>query len=315
MLVKFRLCCYINSMTKLDNLIATGLDARLVKLHSNNKERRKYLNQILDKELLEELFQKHTAHGASIEVFKPMGLNLSAGSIIERARKLGIITPSIKDQVSSARVRDKYKQTCLKKYGAENALSRGSVSYHKRNKTVLDRYGVNNVFELEAVKKEAKRTMMVRYGAPHNIYRADYHRNFGRKSKPHIAVENMLDAIGVSYKSEKVMPWVKYNKELGKEYCPRPDIVLTTLGVVVEVLGDRWHANPAMYKPDDMIPCWEGKFTAEEIWKFDAIRVRHIESFGFSVHSFWERDIKKTPEQVKEKINEICKNTENRENT
>lgn len=42
---------------------------------------------------------------------------------------------------------EKYKDTCLEKYGKENALCKGTSSYDKRNNTIKEKYGVDNVFK------------------------------------------------------------------------------------------------------------------------------------------------------------------------
>lgn len=42
----------------------------------------------------------------------------------------------------------KREDTNLEKYGAKNVLSKGTVKYEKRNKTVRDKYGVDNVFQI-----------------------------------------------------------------------------------------------------------------------------------------------------------------------
>jgi hypothetical protein len=295
-------------MTKLDVLLNNGFDSEIIKLHSNNHKRREYMNHILDVELLTELFNRYTAHAASIEVFGFLGLKLSAGSIIERATKLGIKTPTTQEQARKTAVRNKYKDTCLLKYGTLNALSKGTTAYTKKNNTIIAKYGVSNVFQLESIKEKAKKTMLGRYGVTHNIYRKDRYINTGRKSKPHTIVENILTELNVSFSSEKNMGWLAFNNELKKEYCPRPDIVLADCKIVIEIYGDRWHANPEMYKASDYIQTWAGNESAEDIWKFDQIRVRHIESFGYKVHVFWEKDILKQRTKVKEQLNEICKN-------
>ena len=58
----------------------------------------------------------------------------------------------------------KYKKTCLKKYGKENALSKGTLIYEKRNSTIQKKYGVKNVFQLEAVKEKINISMLQKYG-------------------------------------------------------------------------------------------------------------------------------------------------------
>lgn len=59
---------------------------------------------------------------------------------------------------------EKYKKTCLKRYGTTNSLSKGSPGYKKKNKTVESKYGVENVFQIEAVKDKINCSILEKYG-------------------------------------------------------------------------------------------------------------------------------------------------------
>jgi len=76
----------------------------------------------------------------------------------------GFETRSIKVSSSLPQRKKKFETTCLKKYGKINVLSRGTDAYDKRNKTVQERYGVNNVFQIEVIKEKITSTIMGRYG-------------------------------------------------------------------------------------------------------------------------------------------------------
>lgn len=67
--------------------------------------------------------------------------------------------------------------------------------------------------------------------------------------------------------------------------------------LIIEINGDLWHANPAKYEPKDMILAkWRGTengyISAEDVWKQDAVKVEHLESFGYRVLVLWETDIR-----------------------
>lgn len=47
--------------------------------------------------------------------------------------------------------KSKRENTNIKKYGAKNVLSKGTEKYNKRNKTVKDKYGVDNVFQIKEI--------------------------------------------------------------------------------------------------------------------------------------------------------------------
>ena len=66
---------------------------------------------------------------------------------------------------ASSEIKDKIQQTNIQKYGAENPLSKGTSAFIKRNSTVNEKYGVDNVFQLRDVKDKIKETNLSKYGA------------------------------------------------------------------------------------------------------------------------------------------------------
>lgn len=45
----------------------------------------------------------------------------------------------------------KREETNIKRYGAKNVLSKGTIKYNKKNKTVSEKYGVDNVFQVKEI--------------------------------------------------------------------------------------------------------------------------------------------------------------------
>jgi G:T-mismatch repair DNA endonuclease (very short patch repair protein) len=68
------------------------------------------------------------------------------------------------------------------------------------------------------------------------------------------------------------------------------DAFLPEEGIVVELYGDYWHANPERYEPDFVHPTTG--LTAKETWKRDRKRARKIEKLGYKVMVIWEREMK-----------------------
>ena len=117
---------------------------------------------------------------------------IRASDIIRIANNLGIKTRGIKEISNDIKTRERYKKTCIKKYRRENTLSKGTSGYNNRNKTVRDKYGVDNVFQLKDVKEKSKKTMLHNYGVENSVYIENRYKNNGRKSKIHIKVEKWL---------------------------------------------------------------------------------------------------------------------------
>lgn len=67
----------------------------------------------------------------------------------------------------------KYKETCKQLYGAENTLCKGTTSYQKKNNTVKEKYGVDNVFQSEEIKEKSKKTCLEKYGCEYANQNSD----------------------------------------------------------------------------------------------------------------------------------------------
>lgn len=58
---------------------------------------------------------------------------------------------------------EKYKQTCLEKYGVDNPMKLSSTK-NKAKQTCLKKYGVENVAQVDEIREKTKRTNNERYG-------------------------------------------------------------------------------------------------------------------------------------------------------
>lgn len=297
-------------MTQLQKFNELILDQSLLTLSSNNLHKRKYINSVLTKELLEELYLVHgyTSNYICKEIFLKKGYCITAGSLIDRAKKLGILTPSHKESVNNKISQTKKQQTCIEKFGEKNPLCKGTESYKKRNQSVQNNYGVSNVFQLETVKLKTKQTLFDKYGVLNPIDLPAYKRNNGRISSIHKKVADYLSDINVLFELEKGNLFKTYNKILQREYNPIVDIIVEDKKLVIEINGDYYHANPKKYKSTDILYKWKGYQDAEAIWKFDKQRKEQIESFGYTVLILWETDIRNNFTEVQSKLNEALKN-------
>lgn len=74
--------------------------------------------------------------------------------------------------------------------------------------------------------------------------------------------------------------------------------------IIVELNGDYWHMNPALYKGNDINSCMQE--SANEIWERDAVKKADAESFGYKVITLWESDYNRNgPLQTITKIKEL----------
>jgi len=98
----------------------------------------------------------------------------------------------------------------------------------------------------------------------------------------------------------------KYNKILNRKY--QFDFIIA-VGILLEVNGDYWHANPIIYK--DAL-----KYTRDQVKKVDLdIRKRkYAEEYGYVVFSIWEADIRKgnfeVIDSIVSELERRCKNAD-----
>lgn len=67
---------------------------------------------------------------------------------------------------------------------------------------------------------------------------------------------------------------------------------------IIEYNGDLWHANPLLYRPDEVVKFPGNTLKSESIWKKDQEKIELAKSNGFDVLVVWEKDYKENPEKV-----------------
>jgi very-short-patch-repair endonuclease len=219
----------------------------------------------------------------------------------------------------------KTEASCLKKFGVKNASQHDDVK-RKKATTFVKNYGVDNIWKSAEFKITYAQTMQERYGkgslpnrfgrktewwkqfsleerrkilAPANLGYTKWWNALSQDERDTIirqrietAMQNghsysskledrvaaMLDELGIKYKRQWFIGRKSYDFALpGK--------------VLIEVQGDYWHANPQIYKADDVFKGNDRGQTAQMIWDHDAEKKRHAESKGFSVIYIWESDM------------------------
>ena len=198
---------------------------------------------------------------------------------------------------------EKNKEYFLNIYGVENPFQIPQVidiiqSKRNKNKEELykqlkknnfEKYGVENVFQLEEVKEKSKQTLIEKYGTDNisKVYaivekkRAIFLKKIGvinplllkenrpkRRSILQIKIENLLNSWNIEFESE-----IKIDKYF-------VDIVISSKKLIIEINGDFWHANPEKYLAEDivMFPGTNGLgVLAIDLWKKDLKKKNIIE--------------------------------------
>lgn len=261
-----------------------------------------YIKSYKDLITKEYLYEMYFINGLSAyQISKTLNYpGVGAGYIIHLLKEFGYETRNIQDAAKMDSCRTLYKETCLEKYGDINVLGKNSYKFHERNNTVIEKYGVSNVFQSKEIKDKITNTIFEKYGVLNAVSIPGRYTNPGRKSKPHIIVESLLNELSIDFTSEDNT----YDFTVDG-YNPRPDIIISSLNVVIEINGDYWHGNPLKYKENDIIHKWGGAIMVKEIWEYDKKRNNQIESFGFKVIVLWESDIKELNSEKLWKILEL----------
>ena len=77
---------------------------------------------------------------------------------------------------------------------------------------------------------------------------------------------------------------------------------------VIEFYGDYWHANPEIYKKDDLIKMNNKKMIASDKWILDKKRIDALKELGYDVKIIWERDYLKNKEQIIQECKQFLTN-------
>lgn len=264
-----------------------------------------YRNKILTKQYLNKNITKlgRSCYSLEVELNDP---KIYAKHIISRCKELGIKTQTLKEAANNPQSKQKRINTNLTKYGYKN-----NFQSKQTKKTLEEKYGkgITNIFQVESIKQKSRQTMIKKYGVENPVDLPSYRRNNGKKSIPHKRIETILDKYNIIYISENTegINFNRYNKSLKRKYNPRPDIIIENKKIIIEIYGDTFHANPKIYKLNDIIITWDGELCAKDIWKKDKIRVNHLKSFGYRVYCFWASDIQKDIGKIERKLCKILR--------
>ena len=117
----------------------------------------------------------------------------------------------------------------------------------------------------------------------------------GRISKLHLNFKNKLEDNGIlGFKTES------YIKSLHISV----DELNEDKKIIIEIFGNYWHANPAMYESTDEFN-FNKVLTASEIWEKDKSRISKLEALGYTVIVVWESDIVSDIDKVIKNIKNI----------
>ena len=221
---------------------------------------------------------------------------------------------------------NKFKNTCKEKYGVSN-VSQSNLVKDKKKKTFLKHYGVDNIWKSPTYyewldkymrDKYGKGSLANRYGGKNKWWNSKTKDERSKLCKNWIAgsvkhwyslsdeqrdeiIRKRSNSVVRNFTSKIETRVGEALKRMGLSYhwqfwITRKSFDYRINGTrkIIEVNGDFWHANPKIYKHDDIVsyPNPVGKIPAKQIWDRDAKKKAIAEKYGYSVIAVWEDEMK-----------------------
>lgn len=231
----------------------------------------------------------------------------------EKTKKTNIERYGVDQTFKVKEFDDKRKASFLKRYGVENPFT-NRVSLENIEDSYMEKYGVSlrEKKSLEGKLHWAKKTKEEKLKRLEGSIFKNKNKQFRRLGQ--------IAKFGSSLEKRVAKSLINLNYNIITQYRFSEDrfwtfdFYLPELRLGIEVNGDAVHANPKLYKDNDIIPAI-GK-TAKEIWEKDYTKYKQARLLNYDIVYIWENDMKFLSEKeltklVNEKIKKYCENSQN----
>jgi len=240
----------------------------------------RYIIHNFPKASREEIFRLYEVEKWSTNMIKDH-FSMDLKSVCYLLQYYNIPIRSIKDTRSLVEYKERISTTNVQRYGAVNPLSKDTEPFRKRNQTVQDKYGCENVFQ--------RLDLFIENWS-----------SFGKASKIsslNKKLYELLEELNIKFKPEHS---ISYYDESGKKRWKSYDALVGNL--LIEVNGDYWHANPSKYNEDDVFQFPKSLVTAKEIWALDIYKKKIAVLHGYDLMTIWESELQENIDYVKQKL-------------
>lgn len=204
---------------------------------------------------------------------------------------------SIKKSANHKNVKQKRIETSFKRHGYSHNFCKNHPSRIKWENNLLESEGITNVFQRQEVKDKSLETIIAKYGSRQ---RKGFLQRGTSVSTLNKWLYKTLNELNIKYQSEFAI-----KRHRGLYYF---DCFLIDTNKLIEINGDYWHANPKIYKPNDLIlKGSSGEIAAKDKWSSDKRKTNHAIKKGFKVLTIWELDIKLNEKQEIQRIIDYAK--------
>ncbi len=194
------------------------------------------------------------------------------------------------------------KENLIKKYGKDIGVQRWNEYLQKQHHTktldyLIEKYGKEKgLVEYKRICSEkllTKENFIRKYGEIDGIIKWKSYLDGISRGYSKVAL-NFIKQIAAANKENHKLFYGENEKKFdifahGFTYV-LVDLYDETTNKVIEFYGDFWHANPLIYKENDIV---RNGLTAKEIWNHDMERINLLkEKFNLNVRIVWEYDSK-----------------------
>jgi G:T-mismatch repair DNA endonuclease (very short patch repair protein) len=198
---------------------------------------------------------------------------------------------------------NKYKNTCFNKYGVDNVSKLEEITRCKKPEfketKILDIIS-NNILIYEWLKNESlfgdleniyinknkdivkkEYVKIIKEYNKHWINLNDDEKNklINKNSNLEKFISDLFNKVNISYIS---------NFKLGKKCF---DFRINNTKILIDVNSDFWHANPKIYKKNEILRFPFKKEKVINIWDYDNKKIKYAINKGYRVIVIWEHEI------------------------
>ena len=239
---------------------------------------------------------------------------MKSETIKKKVTETNILKYGVSRATKLDQCKEKYKETCLQKYGAKNYSN--SLEMRNRFASKFIKNGKNNEFLFLSGKYE-----FVKYiGRQCYIFKCnkcgkEFYYYSNRQNRINSDVSICYHCVpqygGISFLEKSLLKYVKsiYKGEIiansRKIISPYElDIYLPELKLAIEFNGDIFHANPKIYKdPNEKL--YPYRKTNAEKWERDKLKNQLANELGIKLITVWENDYVNDQKTVLKNIKSI----------
>lgn len=267
-------------------------------LFKNSISLYEYMCKVEGKEIVDLVIQKYIDGYPFYELHRSTVRNtlseIPGIALRQLFKELNIQHRTISDSKQSCITQEKYKNTfeSLYGYGITN-ISQVSEIKQKKAETFIKHYGVDNIRKYKPFYDYVNDYMIKTYGKK-RLSGWEKLTNEEREQRSKRQFETRVVNGYYDSKLEERIDKILTDNNIKHRRCfwlyHHPyDFILDNY-LLLEINGDYWHANPNIYKADDLMS--NGKL-AKDIWAYDKKFKDCLQNSKFNLIYLWESDMNK----------------------